>query len=161
MDLINEKGPIVQFSVMNRKILFIADKTLARTALRDITGKGYFHNATPNIVADSTFSIDTGPEWTVRRNCFRKAFSTSCLKAHMSTITRVNEELRLYIDKAAASGKIIKIDDVFQQLTIGIICEVAFEMNIDTFSDKLGFSQEVDQALKDLLSVSTIKLKIF
>jgi hypothetical protein len=37
--LLKEKGPLVQFKVLNRKILFIADGKLAKTALRDIQGK--------------------------------------------------------------------------------------------------------------------------
>jgi cytochrome P450 len=151
--MLADKGPVVQFQVFGRKVLFIADKNLARAALRDITGKGYpFHNLTPKLVPFSLFSIDTGPEWTLRRSTFRKAFSTTCLKAHMATVKNMTERLVQYLEKRieAHPNEVIRLDDVFIQLTLGVICEVAFEMNVNAFDENLSYGEKLHATMKNL-----------
>jgi cytochrome P450 len=151
--MLREKGPLVQYKAFGRNLLFIADKKLAKTVLRDVTGKGFFHNSTPKLTTSSTFSFDTGPEWSRRRSAFRKAFSTNCLKAHMSTITQLSGRMGRYLQRFADQNEVVSIDDVFLQLTIGVICEVAFEMNVNAFEDSSDYGKHMDGVLKELFKV--------
>lgn len=157
--MLKEKGPLVQFKVAGQKVLFIADKTIARAVLRDIHGKGYpFHNITPKLVPDNTFSLDTGPEWTKRRSAFRKAFSTTCLKAHIETVKKMSDRLVDYLNAHISTDdkkEIVTIVDAFIQLTVGIICEVAFEMNVNAFDENLSYATKLHQALKNVTKVNS------
>jgi hypothetical protein len=158
MKLLREKGPLVQCKTFGRYMLVITDKILARTALRDVVGKGFFHNSTPKLTTPGIFSVDTGSEWTLRRTTFRKAFSTVCLKAHMNTINQLSKRMARFlddqIDSAAGDDCVVKIDDVFVQLTIGVICEVAFEMNVNAFENSSSFGKHMDNVLKENFKVS-------
>jgi cytochrome P450 len=115
--------------------------------------QGFFHNATPKIVPDSIFSVDTGPEWQLRRNAFRKAFSNMSLRAHTPSITKLNEKLCRFMEEKAKSGEIFAIDDAFTELTIGVICEVAFEMDAKAFDHTSGYCQRIDEVTKYLFEV--------
>jgi hypothetical protein len=137
---------------------FVVDKELARKALRDVVGKGFFHNSTPKNTASSIFSFDTGPDWTLRRTTFRKAFSTVCLKAHMSTITQLSGRMVRHLEKTISETRngdcTVRIDDIFLQLTIGVICEVAFEMNVNAFEESSDYGKHMDGILKELFKVT-------
>lgn len=133
--ILTERGKdgLLQFFFMGHKILVIGDKKLAKIALKEINGKGFFHNPTPAFVTSGIFSLDTGPEWQQRRSAFRKAFSVSSLRYHTTSVTRLNAKLRTVLDRAAESKEIVKIDDIFSQLTVGVICELAFELDVKVF----------------------------
>jgi cytochrome P450 len=156
LKMLKEKGPLVQFKSYGRYLLFIADKELARTALRDVVGKGFFHNSTPKLTTSSIFSHDTGPEWTRRRTTFRKAFSTVCLKTHMNTVAQMSGRMIRYLEKEvdkASDGFVVPIDDVFIHMTIGVICEVAFEMNVNAFEESSDYGKHMDGVMKELFKV--------
>jgi hypothetical protein len=158
MKTLREKGPLVQCRSFGRNLLFVLDKELARKALRDVVGKGFFHNSTPKNTASSIFSFDTGPDWTLRRTTFRKAFSTVCLKAHMSTITQLSGRMVRHLEKTISETRngdcTVRIDDIFLQLTIGVICEVAFEMNVNAFEESSDYGKHMDGILKELFKVT-------
>jgi cytochrome P450 len=151
--MLREKGPLAQYQVLGRQVLAIADKELARAALRDITGKGFFHNPTPDLVPSTIFSSDTNSDWTRRRSIFRKAFSTLSLKAHMPTISRMNESLCHHLEKLADKGEVACVDDIFTQFTIGVICQVAFEMDVDVFGDHCHYGEEIVTVISDVFKV--------
>mmetsp|Transcript_14871 Transcript_14871/g.22365 ORF Transcript_14871/g.22365 Transcript_14871/m.22365 type:complete len:458 (+) Transcript_14871:45-1418(+) len=128
--LMEDKGPIQQFISYGRRVILISDPHLARKALRDIHGKGIFHNPNPSVIETNTFNVETGQEWQKRRSSFRKAFSTLCLKNHISSVSSISASACDEIDKYCQSNQVLKIDVLFQRLTLEIICKVAFEMDL-------------------------------
>jgi hypothetical protein len=152
--ILEERGKnlMVQFSFMNLKVLVIGEKTLAKVALKEINGKGFFHNPTPSFVTCGIFSFDTGPEWQKRRSAFRKAFSVSSLRYHTASVSRMNEKLRTVLDQAADSGEVLKVDQIFTQLTVGVICELAFELDVKVFESSTN-SLRIDDAMADFFAV--------
>jgi hypothetical protein len=147
------KDLLVQFSFMGHKILAIGDRQVAKVALKEITGKGFFHNPTPSFVTSGIFSLDTGPEWQQRRAAFRKAFSISSLRRHTTSVARLNEKMRTVLDRAAGSGEVIKIDNIFSQLTVGVICELAFELDIKVFESSTN-SLNIDDVMARFFEVT-------
>lgn len=145
---IEKDGPILQFTCFGRHVVVVNDPVLARKALRDVHGKGFFQNPNPHVIELNTFNVDTGPEWTKRRNTFRKAFSTMCLRLHVNSITTIVNRIADVLDKACDTKQVVRIDDVFQQLTIEIICKMAFELDI---SDEK--SSELSEAFKSIFEV--------
>jgi hypothetical protein len=152
--ILEERGKnlLVQFSFMNLKVLVIGDKALAKVALKEINGKGFFHNPTPSFVTSGIFSYDTGPEWQARRSAFRKAFSISSLRFHTSSVSRMNEKLRTVLETAASSGEVLKMDQIFTQLTVGVICELAFELDVKVFESSTN-SLRIDDVMADFFEV--------
>ena len=73
-------GPVAQYMSHGHHVVVLADPILAKKALKDIHGKGFFHNPNPSVIETNTFNAQTGPEWQKRRSAFRRAFSTSCLR---------------------------------------------------------------------------------
>jgi hypothetical protein len=144
---------LVQFNFMGHKILVIGDKQVAKIALKEINGKGFFHNPTPSFVTSGIFSFDTGPEWQQRRSAFRKAFSMSALRRHTSSVVRLNEKLRTVLDRAAENLEVIKIDNIFSQLTVGVICELAFELDIKVF-ESTSNSLNIDDVMARFFEVT-------
>lgn len=59
---LEDLGPIIQGRALNRNVLVVRDAVLAKQILRDVRGKGFFHNPSPKLIRESTFSLDTGPE---------------------------------------------------------------------------------------------------
>ena len=153
--LFEQLGPVFQGKCYGHNILFVADPHVARVALREVKGKGFFHNANPQLNAPSTFSLDTGPEWQLRRNSFRRAFSTICLRAHTSIVTRMTQKLCSALDQAAAheEANIVKFDELFTQLTIGVICEVAFDLDSGAFEHGSCTISHMDRVLKHIFQV--------
>lgn len=151
------KNGLLQFFFMNHKILVIGDKKLAKIALKEINGKGFFHNPTPTFVTSGIFSLDTGPEWQQRRSAFRKAFSLSSLRYHTNSVTRLNAKLRGVLDRAAENGEIVKIDDIFTQLTVGVICELAFEMDVKVFESSTN-TLNLDEVMNRFFGVCSLHL---
>ena len=123
-------GPIAQFVSYGHHVVVLSDPALAKKAMRDITGKGFFHNPNPSVIELNTFNAQTGPDWQKRRNAFRRAFSTTCLRAHMGSISRITTAIADSLEGKCDSGEIFRIDDVFQCLTIEIISKMAFEMDV-------------------------------
>lgn len=151
--IFEQYGPLVQSKLYGQNVLFIADPKLARLALRDVKGKGLFHNSNKIINALSTFSLDTGPEWQLRRNSFRSAFSNVSLKKHVSIVTSMTKKLKSVLGDAATTGETVKIDDLFTQLTIGVICEVAFDMDSQAFEKGSTYLSYVNNLLKHIFKV--------
>lgn len=131
LKLMEREGPLVQCFSYGYHLLIINDPILAKKALKDIHGKGFFHNPNPHVIGSNTFNVDTGPEWSKRRNMFRKAFSTLCLRYHVSSVSSVVSKITEYLSLAAKEHLPVKIDDVLQQLTIEVICKMAFEMDLN------------------------------
>ena len=138
-DLVERLGPLMQFVFLGLRVVVICDEVLARSALRDVKGKGFIHN--PAGGTPQTLNMDTNAEWQARRNNFRKAFSTSALQAHISTVKNLCLKMYEYLDKSAISKNPIQIDTLFSQLTIDVISEVAFDQPIDA----LGKSKLYDK----------------
>jgi cytochrome P450 len=146
-------GPLVQGKLYGENVLFIADPKLAKLALRDVKGKGLFHNSNKKINALSTFSLDTGPEWQLRRSSFRSAFSNVSLKKHVAIVTSMTKKLEAVLADAAGAGDTVKVDDLFTQLTIGVICEVAFDMDSQAFEKGSSYLLYVNDLLKTIFKV--------
>lgn len=146
-------GLIFQGKCYGQNILFVADPKIARIALKEVKGKGFFHNANKKLNALSTFSLDTGPEWQLRRSNFRRAFSTVCLRTHVAIISSMTERLRSVLNAAALESETIKFDDLFTELTIGVICEVAFDMDSQAFEKGSSQISYINNLLKDLFKV--------
>ena len=72
-------------------------------------------------------------QWHQRRSCFRAAFSSSSLRVHQPNITRLVEKLCGALKRHATAGFTVRIDELFAQLTIGVICETAFDMDMSAF----------------------------
>lgn len=150
--IINKEGLLLQFLFFNKRILVISDKEIAKIALKEINGKGFFHNPTPSFVTDSIFSYDTGNEWQRRRSAFRKAFSTLSLRYHINSVIKMNQKLCNLLDKYSKTGEIVKVDRLFTQLTVGVICELAFELDVKVFESTTN-SLRIDDAMDELFKV--------
>jgi hypothetical protein len=48
---------------------------------------------------------------------------------------------------------VVPIDDVFIHMTIGVICEVAFEMNVNAFEESSDCGKHMDGVMKELFKV--------
>jgi hypothetical protein len=158
--LLREKGPLVQYQVLGRQILQIADKELARLALRDVTGKGFFYNPTPDLVPSSIFSMDTNSEWTRRRSTFRKAFSHSSLKSQLPIVKAMNEKLCSHLKKCADKKITAAVDEIFTHFTIGIICQLAFDMDIDVFDKDFSYAEDIVTKIDNVFKVSNCYLLV-
>ena len=112
--------------------------------------KGFFHNPNPSVIETNTFNAQTGPEWQKRRSAFRRAFSTSCLRHHLNSISHITTAIADILEAKCDSQEIFRIDDVFQCLTIEIICKMAFEM--DLTPEK---TERVREALQSIFEVWT------
>lgn len=161
--ILDERGGVdglIQFSFMKHKILVIGNKNLAKIALKEINGKGFFHNPTPSFVTSGIFSLDTGPEWQQRRSAFRKAFSLSSLRYHTASVAALNEKMRIVLERAAEKKEILKIDNVFSQLTVGVICQLAFELDIKVFESSTN-TLNLDEVMAKFFEVTLNTSLIF
>lgn len=52
---------------------------------------------------------------------------------HLPNIARLVEKLCGALETHAAAGSTVRIDELFAQLTIGVICETAFDMDMSAF----------------------------
>lgn len=166
-------GPLAQYTAFFRNILVINDPTLAKNVLRDVKGKGLFHNFNHHVNPYNMFSYDTGPEWAKRRSMFRKSFSLRCLRAHVGAISKMSSKLEAYLDQRTSIGTegagVHRVDDLFVELTIGVICEIAFgldmhpfevgaEANTDETNGNVYTCERVNEAIKVLFKVGCRKL---
>lgn len=166
-------GSLVQFTAFFRNILVVNDPVLAKNVLRDVKGKGLFHNFNDHVNPYNLFSFDTGPEWAKRRSMFRKSFSLSCLRTHVGAISKMTEKLESYLDECTSTETATThcVDDLFVELTIGVISEIAFNLdmhpfegdskdNIDELNGNVYTCQRVNEAIKVLFKVGHLLLRM-
>ena len=141
-------GAIAQFFSYGHHVVIITEPAVAKRALRDINGKGFFHNPNPTVIEPNTFNAQTGPEWQKRRGAFRKAFSNMCLRKQMESITSIVDGMMNKLQTYCDTGEVIRIDDIFSSLTIQVITKIAFGMDI---SDER--SEELRRAFESIFEV--------
>ena len=134
------KYPIAQFRVGLTRVVIITDKNLVRQALSEIHGKGFIHQGPKCIVPRNTFNLDTGDEWSVRRNLFRRPFSTQSLSKYTNTIKNLVVKLCDKLSESADSNTSIPLDLYFGQLTVDVICEVAFQYHAYALDNSKDFN---------------------
>jgi cytochrome P450 len=152
-EYVEKYGSLLQFQLFGKHVILINDKVLAKKALRDVKGKGYFHNPKPSIIRKSTFTLDTGPDWQMRRNIFRKAFSNACLRTQISVMSQTINKLLVHLDTIALSGDAVMIDEVFIQLTIGVICNLGFDLDVKALDSTSNTCTHMNDTLKTVFKV--------
>ena len=75
--------------------------------------------------------MDTGPEWKLRRGAFRHPFSSSALQQKELIIQRHVNKLCGQLEESACRGETVQIDKLFGKMTIDVICDVAFQIDMD------------------------------
>jgi hypothetical protein len=151
--MLREKGPVVQFHVLGRPVISVADKTLARKVLRDVNGKGFFHNPTPDVVPPLTVSLDTNAEWARRRGAFKKEFSLLSLKNRLPAVIEMAKKLSHYVDSLAETQTVAVMDNIFCRFTMGIICQVAFELDVDVFNPSDEKANKLRNTVEEMFKV--------
>jgi hypothetical protein len=58
------------------------------------------------------------------------------------------------LEKAAEKNEVVRIDDLFVQLTVGVICELAFELDVKVFDSSTN-TLRVAEAIQELFKVSS------
>ena len=79
------------------------------------------------------FNVKTGPHWQLRRNSFKHAFSITSLRSFQDAIKALTDQLVDILAKKAPS--VVKMDVLFGQLTIDVICKVGFGLDIHALQD--------------------------
>lgn len=100
------------------------------------------------------FGLDTGPEWQMRRSCFRHAFSPTNLKLYHETIQNVVSDLCIKLQQLAEMEEIVEIDTLFGQMTVDIICEVAFQYKIDALKDSEAY-EDIANTIQEYFKMAT------
>lgn len=90
-----------------------------------------FARGNKNLNKRSIFSLETGPEWQLRRNLFKFPFSANRLRTQESIVTAVVSRLCKKLDEVADGDNSVEVDLLFSQMTVDIICEVAFQYSIE------------------------------
>lgn len=84
--------------------------------------------------------MDSNEEWLIRRTTFRKSFSMMFLKTKLEVIngfvSKLSNKLRVLAQNADNS---IEMDKLFGQLTVDIICKVAFQLDLNALDDSNTF----------------------
>ena len=142
-------GPIYQSRLLGRRLVYVTDKNLIRSAMRDVTGKGgIFHElltvkrrGTKKFL--NTFNMDTNEEWKLRRNKFRHPFSAANLRNYEADMNGLVTKLCDNLDAVAASGgtESVEIDRLFGQLAMDAICKIAFQYDLNGLNDSPTFNK--------------------
>ena len=64
----------------------------------------------------------------------------------------LSEQMALLLSEAADAGCVIQIDDLFSRLTIGIICKIAFQYDLNALDDSETYNA-LHSELNKLLEV--------
>jgi cytochrome P450 len=143
INIARKYGKLAQFRMFGESVVVINDGYMAKNALKEIHGKGKLHRlirGNDKLSHPSTVNLDTNDQWSLRHNLFRGAFSASQLKSQSDIITSLCLKLSSKLELYADSNKPINIDHFFGQLTIDVICNVAFQMDINALGDSDEFA---------------------
>ncbi len=85
------------------------------------------------------FLLQTGNEWQKRRDSFKLSFSNNSLRHFQDVlkeltsklITKLNER----IQKGEAGEAVVEMDVLFGQMTIDVICSLAFNYDVKALDD--------------------------
>ena len=95
----------------------------------------------------STFIIETGPDWALRRGMFKHSFSMISLQKLQHLVHSLSEKLskKLMEQIKASSDKapIIEMDVLFGQLTMDVICSVAFGFEMNALDNSQLFQVDI------------------
>jgi len=99
------------------------------------------------MVPVSIFSIETGPDWTLRRGLFKHSFSMQSLQKFKHTLRslsmklsqKLTEEVREKELPSVAGTALVEIDELFAKLTMDSICSLAFGFKLNALDDSQLF----------------------
>ncbi len=81
---------------------------------------------TPNL-----FSLVTGKDWQMRRTMFKHSFSSNSLRNFHDIMRSLTDKMVTVLKTATKqSSKPIELDVLFGQMTMDVICNVAFGFDI-------------------------------
>ena len=88
----------------------------------------------------NTVNTESAPRWKLRRIFFQDAFSKTSLQYFSDNIQgSVHELISVLINKSREKEVPIKIDVLFGQLTVDVICKVGFGIDIKALEDSAIF----------------------
>ena len=85
------------------------------------------------------FNMDSNEAWQMRRSFFRNGFSIIQLKKRDEFVKNLCLKVCNVLDTAAERREVVEIDKLFGQLTVDVICEVAFQLDIGALEDSEEF----------------------
>lgn len=132
---VEKTGKIFQYYNLGRLRVFISDKYIAKYAIEHINGKGFYHRGNPKITHQNIFNLNTGPEWKMRRAAFRQSFSMLQLKVFQDQLKLLTSKLIALLKKSAENKTVMELDKVFGQVTVDVICSIAFQYDVQAMED--------------------------
>lgn len=85
------------------------------------------------------FNLDSNDEWLLRRSLFRSSFSMNQLKSQSDVIASLCLKLISKLEFYADSDIPIELDKLFGQFTMDVICNVAFQLDLNALGDSDEF----------------------
>ena len=87
------------------------------------------------MVLPNIFTLVTGPDWQLRRTSFKHSFSFSKLRTFEDILKELTTKMILKFEELSKTTGIIEVDKVFGQLTLDVICRVAFGYDMNALDD--------------------------
>jgi len=125
----------------------VADSELMREILMDQSStKPGFYKRTENLTGTKTMFSENGSRWMHARKSIAYAFSSSHVKRMNEVTVKHTTEFMEVLDNLQQQNKSFDIGKAMIQLTLKIICEAAFEFDMD-ISDQSTFLRELEIVL--------------
>eukprot|EP01038_Epipyxis_sp_PR26KG_P004041 gene4041-5783_t len=146
LSIANKNGKFSQYHVMGQHVVAVHDKVIAKKVLETVTGKGFFHRG---LTGRNIFNLDTNSDWKIRRQAFRHSFTATSLRSFQNEVVEKSLRLCSILNEHCCSKQPVEIDKLFGKLTIDIICNIAFQLDIDALGDSETF-QKLHSAIRTL-----------
>ena len=86
------------------------------------------------------FNLVSGPDWQLRRNSFKHSFSLTGLRIFQDKMIMLTQRMSQKIeDLAQNSSNLIELDMIFGQMTIDVICMMAFGIDFKAMDNSAIF----------------------
>lgn len=147
---------IVQFSAFGKHFVNVLDPAIAYKVLKTVHGKGWFHGGDSE--NKSMFNLDTCPEWQLRHSTFRKAYSENCIRNHEQDIKLKVNKMIAKLKNVAKKGIPVRMNEYFSQLSFDVICDVAFQFDVNSSDNNFLKYNDVQSAIHDIFELKHLHL---
>ena len=143
-----EYGPVVQYNLFGVHRILISDMKLAKRCLRELVRKipcveanGKNPRGVKAMLHRNLFNLAPGSDWQLRRSSFKHSFSFSSLRQFQDKIIELTQRLSALIEDTSrkSPNSVVELDKIFGQMTIDVICMIAFGIDINAMDNSLIF----------------------
>ena len=75
----------------------------------------------------------------------------------MDSIKRVISKLCESLGKVADKREVCRVDNLFSEMTIGVICEMAFDLKMTAFEGEASECSAITKSVLDMFAVSVLR----